>query len=135
MLGNCMEQKINEPKKRKHWLNRAGLPLIIGGLGVLSFIGVNEVANFFFDKKIKSNKTTNYCLEKFVEFETEETLKKIPQSTYYYHPDDNWSYGIDIERDGKEDIIISDPAKRIKEIMPAEGGYKITLNTDAERKY
>ena len=130
-----MEQKINEPKKRKYLLNNVGLPLILVGLGVLSFIGGNEIVNFFFDKKIKPNKTTNYCLEKVVKFKTEKTLKKIPKSTYHYYPHYNWSYGIDIERDGKEDIIISDPEKRIKEIMPVEGGYKITLNTDEERKY
>ena len=121
-----MEQKINEPKKIKHWLTKAGLPLIIGGLGVLSFIGVNEVANFFFDKKIKSNKTTNYSLEKVVEFKTEEIFEKTLKSEYFYHPEKN-SYEIDIEYDGKKDIIISDPYRKISGIFPTKEGYEITL--------
>ena len=133
-----MKHKVNEPKKTKHWVRRIvkkiELPLAIGAWGVGAFamgLGIGTLL----DKKFISNKTTNYSLEKVVEFKTEETLKKIPQSTYHYYLGDNWSYGIDIERDGKEDIIISDLAKRIKEIMPVEGGYRITLNTDAERKY
>ncbi|MFH1643425.1 MAG: hypothetical protein ABH967_02220 [Patescibacteria group bacterium] len=61
----------------------------------------------------------------------DKNLKKIPQSTYFYSQNRT---EIDIERDGKKDITISDTNRRIKEIMPMEGGYRITINTDEERK-
>lgn len=61
-------------------------------------------------------------------------FRETPKSAYYYHPKENWSYGIDVEGDGIEDITINDPHKRIKEIMSIEGGYKIILSTSKERE-
>ena len=126
---------INEPKKRMSLVDKIVLPIVVGGLGVLSIIGAHTLVNSFFpDKNIRPSETVNYYFGKVNELKTEETLNNIPKSTYSYHPEKNWSYWIDIERDGKEDITISDHYKRIKEIMPVERGYKIILNTDEERK-